>query len=183
MTSVFETVASREVYRGRVRVRVDELHGPTGERLAREIVEAIDSVVVVPVIGDEVVFVRQHRQATGGLLLELPAGVRDVEGESAVDVAARELAEETAMGGGELTELGTFWASPGWTTQRFTVVVARDVEPVGRPGDFTLDGEERHLEVVRLSLDDALAAVADRLVDASGALALLLAAREVRGWT
>lgn len=176
--SWFETVDSREVYRGRVRVRVDDVAGPDDVLLRREIVEAPDSVVVVALVDDDVVLVRQHRQAAGRDLLELPAGVRDVPGEDATDVAARELAEETGLGGGELTELGTFWASPGWTTERFTVVLARGVRPVGTPAGFEAEGEERHMEVVRLPLDAALEAVGDgALTDGSSALALLLAAR------
>lgn len=175
----FRTADSREVYRGRVTVRLDEVRTPDGETLTREIVEAIDSVVVVALVGDDVLLVRQHRQPTGGELLELPAGVCDVPGETPVQVAARELAEETRHGGGTLVTLGTFWASPGWTTQRFTVVLARDVEPVDEPDGFDATGEERHMQVVRRPLAEVVEALGrpGGVVDGAGGLALLLARR------
>lgn len=178
----YETTGTREVYRGRVRVRVDDVAGPDGEVLEREIVEATDSVVVVALVDGDVVLVRQYRQAAGRALLELPAGVRDVEGEDAEQVAARELAEETGLGGGELSTLGTFWSSPGWTTERVTVVLARGVRPVGTPSGFEATGEERHMEVVRLPLDVAVDAVRDGVVaDGASAIGLLLVDGTLRG--
>lgn len=174
----FETVGSREVYRGRVGVRIDELTTADGEVLEREIVEAIDSVAVVALLDGDVVMVRQHRQPTGRSMLELPAGVLDVDGEDVLEAAARELAEETGLGGGELRSLGSFWASPGWSTERYTVVLARGVRPVGTPEGFEATGEERHLEVVRLPLQAALEGVRDgAITDATAALGLLLAAQ------
>lgn len=178
----FQTTRTREVYRGRVRVRVDDVTGPDGHVLEREIVEATDSVVVVALYDQDVVLVRQHRQAAGRALLELPAGVRDVDGEDAEQVAARELAEETGLGGGELSTLGTFWSSPGWTTERVTVVLARGVRPVGTPPGFEAAGEERHLEVVRLPFDVAVEAVRDSVItDGASAIGLLLAEGVVSG--
>lgn len=178
--SWFETVGSREVYRGRVAVRVDEVATPDGDTVEREIVEAIDSVAVVATIDGDVVMLRQHRQATGRTMLELPAGVLDVVGESVVDAGARELAEETGLGGGEWTELGSFWASPGWSTERYSVVLARGVRAVGTPDDYVASGEEAHLEVVRLPWEAALEGIHDGAVtDATAALGLLLAARHL----
>jgi len=180
--SGFTTSGTREAYRGRVRVRVDELTTPDGQRVEREVVEAYDAVVVVPLRADgRVVLVRQHRQPTGGELLELPAGTLDVDGEDALDAAARELAEETGLAGASLQTLGRFWVSPGWSTERATVVLARDVLPSTPPDGFVAEGEEAHMDVLELPLPQALDAVrSGRIDDATTALGLLLAERELR---
>lgn len=176
--SRFETTDSREVYRGRARVRIDTVESPAGTTVEREIVEPYDSVVIVPLLGDgDVVLVRQYRHATGGELLELPAGTLDVEGETALEAARRELSEEAGLGGGSLVEVGTFWVTPGWATERATVVIARDVAPVGTPDEFEPKAEERHMEVVRLPLQAAVSGVHEgAIVDATTALGLLIAA-------
>jgi len=180
--SGFTTSSTREAYRGRVRVRVDALRTPDGDVVEREVVEAHDSVVVVPLRADgAVVLVRQHRQPAGGALLELPAGTLDVAGEDALDAAARELAEETGLAAGSLEQLGRFWVSPGWSTERATVVLARDVVPTAPPDGFVAAGEEAHMDVLDLPLGEALDAVGDgRIDDATTALGLLLAERGLR---
>ena len=180
--SGFTTSGTREVYRGRVNVRVDEVTAPDGQQVEREVVEAYDAVVVVPLRADgQVVLVRQHRQPAGGELLELPAGTLDVDGEDALDAAARELAEETGLAGGTLQALGRFWVSPGWSIERATVVLARDVVPCAPPDGFVAAGEEAHMDVLELPLARALDAVRDgRIDDATTALGLLLAERELR---
>lgn len=180
--SGFTTSGTREAYRGRVRVRVDELTGPDGTVVEREVVEAYDAVVVVPLRADgRVVLVRQHRQPAGGELLELPAGTLDVEGEDPLGAAARELAEEAGLAGETLEVLGRFWVSPGWSTERATVVLARDVVSAPAPDGFVAQGEEAHMDVLTMSLQEALAAVSDgRIDDATTALGLLLAERVLR---
>jgi ADP-ribose pyrophosphatase len=179
--TAFRTTSTREAYAGRVRVRVDEVRGPSGATFQREVVESLDSVVLVPVLPDgRVVLVRQYRQPAGGPVLELPAGTLDVPGEAVLDAADRELAEEVGLGGGERRELGTFWVSPGWATERATFVLATGVTPVARPDGFTPAAEEAAMEVVRLPLDEALAAVdRNEVQDVTTAFGLLLAARHV----
>ena len=74
---------------------VSRLHvaASDGEEFDRHVVHHPGAVVVVPVIGREALLVRQWRVATGRVLLEIPAGKRDVEGEAPETTANRELEE------------------------------------------------------------------------------------------
>ena len=89
-----------------------------------DIIEHGGSVVIIPV--DEkgnVLLVRQYRHATGGELLELPAGTLD-DNEDPEVCAAREIREETGMAAGELTKLGEFYLVPGYSTEFMVVFLA-----------------------------------------------------------
>lgn len=175
----YETLDSRVVHDGWSTVRVDTVRMPDGDRADREIVEHRSAVAVVPLLADgAVALLRQYRHAVGQYLLEIPAGILDVEGEGEADAAQRELAEEIGMRAGRLEHVTTFHNSAGWSTERTHVFVGRDLHEVARPDGFVLEHEEADMEVVRLPLDDAVAAVvAGEITDAKTVVGLLLAAR------
>jgi 8-oxo-dGDP phosphatase len=179
----FETVASREVYRGRVSVRIDTIRTPDGVDADREIVSPLPAVAVVPItVAGDVLLVRQYRQALGGYLLEIPAGVLDEDGEAPEDAARRELAEEVHHDAGRLEHLITFHTSAGWSDETTTVYLARAVSPSAAPSGFEASAEEADMEVVPLPFDDAVAAArAGELADAKTVVGLLLAADRLRG--
>jgi ADP-ribose pyrophosphatase len=179
----FETVSSRDVYEGFGRVRIDRVRTPDGEEVDREVVVRKDAVAVVPITPDgRVLLLHQYRQPVGRPLIEVPAGLLDVDGESPADAAQRELIEELGMRAGVLTELTTFWNSAGWCTERTTVYLGRELQPVAPPEGFTPSAEEAHLEVVSLAVEDALAAVRDgEITDAKTVIGLLLAQPRLGG--
>ncbi|MFU8839848.1 MAG: NUDIX domain-containing protein [Nitriliruptoraceae bacterium] len=179
----FETIESRDVYEGFARVRVDRVRTPDGEEVEREVVVRHDAVAVVPVTPDgRVLLLHQYRQPVGRPLIELPAGLLDVAGEDPADAAQRELIEELGMRAGTLTPLTTFWNSAGWSTERTTVYLGRELQPAPPPDGFTPKAEEAHLEVVSLAVEDALTAVHDgEITDAKTVIGLLLAARRLGG--
>ena len=175
----FQTVDSRVLHDGHVRLRIDTVRMPDGTA-EREVVEAPDAVGVVALVDDDVVLVRQHRQPVGRTTLEVPAGIRDVDGEDPVDTGRRELAEECGLASDDWSILTSVHTSPGWTTERVTLLLARGCRPTSAPAGFTAEGEEAAMEVVRLPLDAALEAVRDgTITDAKAALGLVLAAAVV----
>ena len=94
MTELFTRTGETVQYQGRM-VRMSTLHFETsdGEAFDRDFVHHPGAVAVLPLFDDgSVVLVQQFRTALGRETLELPAGVRDKDGESAVQAAARELA-------------------------------------------------------------------------------------------
>jgi ADP-ribose pyrophosphatase len=130
---------SRTVYEGKL---IDVTIERWGER-EREIVEHPGAVAIVAIDrNDRLWLVRQLREAARTELLELPAGTRE-DGEEPLATAKRELREECGLTGGEWSELGSFWTTPGFTREHMVVFLARDVEE----GDADPDDDEE-VEVV-----------------------------------
>jgi ADP-ribose pyrophosphatase len=70
-----KVIGSRQVWKGHVvSVRVDDVVRADGRRTTRDVVEHPGAVAIVAWDGERVAMVRQWRHATGGTLLEIPAG-------------------------------------------------------------------------------------------------------------
>ena len=152
----------REVFRGKL-VSVEVREGRY-----REVVRHPGSCAAVALHGNDVLLVRQFRDAVGEELLEIPAGTRDVEGEDVAECAAREVREETGYRVTSIERLGSIYMSPGFLDERIDLFIA-NCEPEDDP--------EEEIEVVRLPLSEAVQAVRDgRIRDAKSAVAILLAA-------
>ncbi len=102
-------------------------------------------------------------------LLELPAGKLDVEGESPLECAQRELGEEIGMRAAEWRELKAFYTSPGFAEERVTVFEATGLE---RIADHRPDPEER-IEIVAWPIDDLDAAI-DACEDSKSLIGMLI---------
>ncbi len=179
----YEVESTTTVYDGQLStVRIDRLRMPDGEVAEREIVAHPSAVAVVAVDDDgSVVFVRQYRHAVGDRLLELPAGMLDIDGEDAEAAARRELAEEVGLEAGSWAELVTFRNSAGWTDEQTTVYLALGLTGVDAPDGFAPDAEEADMQVVRLPLDEALDwARRGRITDAKTLVGLLLTGSRLR---
>jgi ADP-ribose pyrophosphatase len=160
--------SARTVFSGKLlEVRLEDW--PAGER---EVVRHPGACAVVAVIpSGEVILVRQFREAVRQTLLEIPAGVRDVEGESGPACAARELLEETGHEARAVEALGAIFTSPGFADERIDLFVAD-----AAPGPSIAVAEDG-VETVLMPFDDAVsAALAGGITDAKSALALLLVA-------
>jgi 8-oxo-dGDP phosphatase len=179
----FETVSSREVYRGFSTVRVDTVRMPDGGEVEREIVERVDAVAVVAVDTEgRILLLKQYRQPVRGYLLELPAGLLDVEGEDPEQAAHRELAEELRHDAGELQHLITVVNSAGWATERTHVYLAEGCRPGQAPDGFVAESEEADMEVVPMMAADVFEAVrSGSIVDAKTVIGLLLAEGRLSG--
>ena len=160
-----------EIYAGRVvTLRLKYLPQPDGRRHLREIVEHAPGAAVVAVDhAGQVLLVRQLRPAVDAALLELPAGLVD-PGETPVDCARRELAEETGYAASALEPLLSFYTSPGFSTELIHVFVATDL----REGVVAHD-EEEDIELVRLPLEQAIRQVTEGEISDAKTVAGLLA--------
>ena len=127
---------------------------------------------------------RQYRHPVGAYLWEPPAGLMDLPGESPLDCAKREFAEEAGLVALSWQVLFDFYNSPGGTTEAFRCFLARDIRdlPGGRPPG---EAEEAGLEPRWVALDDAVALVqAGRLGNPTAVTGILAAhAAKQSGWT
>ncbi len=163
-------ISSKTVYEGTIiDVRVDRFRYDDGEEADREIA-AHPGAVAIAAYDDEVVWlVRQPREAVGEpSLLELPAGKLDVEGESELDCAKRELVEEIGRSASDWTEVKRFYTSPGFAEEEVTVFFATGIEEVA---DHEPDPEER-IEIVAWPLAEIDAAI-EECVDSKTLIGLL----------
>jgi ADP-ribose pyrophosphatase len=169
-----QVLRTTRVYDGRVvSLRVDEVRLPSGRTGIREIVEHRGAVAIVPLDAGDVLLVRQFRAATGGDLLEIPAGTLE-PGEAVEAALDRELAEEIGLRGSRYERLLAFYPSPGILTEVVHLFLATGLEP------HRLEPEEEDLAVVRLPLLDAVARIASgEIRDAKSIIGLLLAAQRV----
>ncbi len=125
---------------------------PDGHHFERELVRHPGAVAVVPLHEDgSVTLVRQYRPAVDRRLLEVPAGIRDVDGEPPEETAHRELQEETGLVASRIEPLVSFYNSPGFCDQETLLFVATGM----RAGKARPAGtEERWMDVERIALDE-----------------------------
>jgi 8-oxo-dGTP pyrophosphatase MutT (NUDIX family) len=157
--AAWPVLASDTLVRGRlVTVRADKVRMPGGNLAEREVVQHPGAVAVLALDdADQVLMIRQYRHPVGRLLWEIPAGLRDVAGEPLLATAQRELLEEAGYRARDWRVLVDFYSSPGFTTERLRVFLARGLElvpPAER--DFVPEDEETQLVLGWLGLDDAV---------------------------
>jgi ADP-ribose pyrophosphatase len=158
---------------GWLRVDTDLVELPNGREAELDVIRHPGAACVVPFLSaDEVLLIRQYRHATGGYLLEAPAGKLDPD-EPPEACAARELVEETGYRAGRIESLGSIWTTPGFTDEVIHLYAAFELEHVGQALE-----EDEVIELVPLPLGQAMARVlGGEPSDSKTALALLLAAR------
>jgi 8-oxo-dGDP phosphatase len=179
----FRLVGERAVHRGHIwRVVVGTFEGPDGTTFERDLVRSPGAVGIVPVLFDpegtpSVVLVRQYRPTLNAALTEIPAGMRDVDGEPPEETARRELAEEVGLAAGHLELLTVFNNSAGMTDATTHVYLATGLTPVPSQAHGP---EEESMEVVQVALADAIAEVAAGTIgDAKTIIGLLLTERRL----
>jgi ADP-ribose diphosphatase len=125
----YERVDSKVAWEGRIgTVRIDTIRYDDGEEAEREVVEHPDAAAVVAHDGETLYLVRQPREPVDEqALLELPAGKLDEEGESPLDTAKRELAEEIGKGARTWQHLTSFYTSPGFTDEECHLFIATNL--------------------------------------------------------
>ena len=149
----FERVGGEEIWQGTIAgVRRDRFRHDDGEEVTREIVSHPGAVAVVAHDERQLYLVTQPREAVGHpALLELPAGKRDAEGETPLDTARRELAEEIGKTASDWSHLVTFFASPGFSNEEIHVYLATGLSDA--QGVAAAEEEER-LELVTVPLEE-----------------------------
>lgn len=123
-----------------------------GKTYVRDCVNPGDAAVVLPIDeNNNVIFVKQLREAIGEMSLELPAGMVD-PGEESIETAKRELEEETGLKAKKIEHLISVYPSSGYTSEKIHIYYAKDFEE----GKQKLDDTENIEAIERIPLDKCL---------------------------
>ena len=174
--SRFERVGDEVAWEGRIlSVHEERFRHEDGEEVEREILRHPGAVGIVAHDDETLWLVRQPREAVGDpALLEIPAGKLDEEGESPLQTAKRELAEEIGKRAEQWDHLVTYWSSAGFTDEQVHVYLA-----TGLSDESAESGENERIDVVRWPLDQ-LAGAIEQCVDAKSLIGLLVLERRMR---
>jgi ADP-ribose pyrophosphatase len=157
----FEPIGGRTVYEGKiVTLRLERFRFADGDEVEREIVRHKGAAGIVAHDDAHVYLVRQPREALGDPdFLEIPAGRLDKEGESPLEAAQRELAEEIGKAADEWQAITAYVSSAGMSDEIVHVFHATGLSDRDADAD-----ENERIEIVRwplADLDGAIAATRD----------------------
>lgn len=167
------SLSSEPVFDGALlHVRRDTVRLPDGETSQREWIEHPGAAAVVPVDDrGRVVLVRQFRFAPRREFWEVPAGKLDPTGETPLELAQRELAEEVGLAADRWTPLGTTYPAIGYSDEAIHLFLAEGLTDAQRESD-----DDEFVEPFRVPLAEAVAmARRGEIEDAKSCVALLLA--------
>jgi 8-oxo-dGTP pyrophosphatase MutT (NUDIX family) len=130
MLSATKTLNSKIIYQNKwIRLNEDEVLFPDGSKGIYAFMDRMDNgAMIIPMTDDgKLVLLKEWRYPVKDVTWCFPAGGRDKADEEAVEVAKRELLEETGIIAGELVDLGAIWIDPGINSQRLPVFLAKDL--------------------------------------------------------
>ena len=177
-------LSSAELARGHiVALRTDRVLMPDGTSAERDVVVHPGAVGVVALDDDErVLMIRQYRHPVRRLLWEIPAGLRDVGGEPVALTAERELLEETGFRARDWHVLADYFSSPGMTSERLRIFLARGLSEVAEAErDFVREHEEAQLQFAWVPLQHAVSLVLAGELHNGAAVVGILSAYAARG--
>lgn len=170
-----EMLSKEPLYQGFF--RVDEYRfkhrlfaGGWSEVVTREVFERGHAVVVLPYdpVSDKVVLIEQIRipvvaDTSTPWLFELVAGMIE-PGESAEQVAHRELQEEAGLVASKMVRVGDYFASPGGSSERFDFYWAQ-VDASVANGIHGLSDEHEDIKVHVMSREAAYQLLCDGVIN------------------
>lgn len=155
---------------------VARYEAPDGSEFTRDVIRHVGAVAVLPLHDDgTVTVVRQYRAPIEAELIEIPAGLRDVEDEPPAETAARELTEEVGLVADRIVPMCRFHNAAGFSDEVVHIFEATGLRSV----ESDVQGpEEEHMTVERHSIDELVAMIDDgAITDAKTIIAVLMAAR------
>ena len=158
----FKSVGADLEWKGKfLRAGIERFRYDDGTEVSRDKVWHEGAAGILALDSDHVWLTRQPREVVGLTdSLEIPAGKLDVPGESPLQTAQRELAEEIGKQAANWEEILSFYTSSGFSDERVWLYLATDLSDSG-PAE--LDEDER-IEIVPWPLTrlaDAIVACED----------------------
>jgi ADP-ribose pyrophosphatase len=154
-----------DVFEGDVRL-------PDGRMCKQSWIDHRPCIAVVPVNAEgKLVLIRQYRHATGGMLMEIPAGNMDRKNEAVEACVQRELAEEIGFQAGRLIKLFEGYLVPGYCNEYMHFFLALDLHPATLPAD-----DDEYIRVMTTSFDEACRMIREKkIIDVKTALGIQMA--------
>nr|WP_235781175.1 NUDIX hydrolase [Sinomonas notoginsengisoli] len=176
-------LSSDVVYRGRIwNVRSDAFELADGaDALHRDYIEHPGAVAILPMDEDgRLLMLRQYRHPVGMDLWEIPAGLLDVDGESNLGAAVRELAEEADLTAESWHVLVDYFASPGSSSEALRIYLAQGLNEIPHGDRHKRTDEESEIEFAWVELEDAVRAVLEGKLHNPSAVVAILATDAAR---
>lgn len=173
----YQIVKSEVIFRGKVfNTIVNQIEYDSGNKAVREVAEHPGGAVVVPVTDEgKIVMVTQHRFPMNEVLLELPAGKLN-KGENPFVCAIRELEEETGYKSENVSELGSIYTTPGYSTEKLWIYLAKNL----KPGNHNREEGEYGMQVFEFSIDEIEKKITNgEIVDGKSICGIFLAKKSI----
>jgi ADP-ribose pyrophosphatase len=134
----------------RFKITIDEVTLPNGDVKSYSYIDFAKGVCILPITANgEVLCIKQYRHALKSWEWELPAGMIDPTDTTPMDTAKRELEEETGYIAEHWLELGSFYPSPGSTTEEIYLFAAAGLTP----SEQQLENSEQ-LDLHKLTMEE-----------------------------
>lgn len=176
----YETsIKSDTIYDGKIlKLRVDTVELQNKKYSKREIVDHQKGVGIIAYDGeDKLWMVSQYRKAVDQVMLEIPAGLIDAN-ETPIETARRELQEEVGFYPETCDFLFTMHSSPGFTNDKLSFFLAKDL----RESKLDLD-EDEDLEAKSYPIDELYNKVLNgEITDAKTIIAIQYAVMHESKW-
>ena len=175
-----EVTASETVYEGRVWDVRNDTFRYNGDDLVRQYVDHPGAAAIVALDDDDrVLLIQQYRHPIRHRDWEIPAGLLDIEGESPLETAKRELIEEADLHAEDWQPLISIFTTPGGNDEVVHLFLARGLTPVGEA--HAREAEEADIRIEWVPLADAVSGVLEgRLRNGILSVGLLAAAEKLR---
>jgi len=163
------TVSSNEIFNGKIiKVKVDTVILPNGNESKREIVNHPGAVGVLAITSEnKLVLVKQYRKPMDEVLIEIPAGKLEVNEEPS-NCALRELKEETGYTATNISQIASFYTSPGFADEYIYLFKATNLE-----AGVSMPDDDEFVEIIEVTYEEASQLVAsEEIKDAKTLIAI-----------
>ncbi|PIZ58165.1 hypothetical protein COY23_00700 [bacterium (Candidatus Torokbacteria) CG_4_10_14_0_2_um_filter_35_8] len=157
----FKVIKSDIVYDHYLKIRRDIIKSPNGKIVDYNYVDSFDAVLLLPILDNHIIMLRQYRYPLRKIIYDLPAGGVSF-GETTEEAAEKELKEETGYITNSLQFVHSFYHAPGTMASIVHTFVAKDLEK----GKQNLE-ETEFCEVVYVSISKFEELITDNIVEAT----------------
>lgn len=171
-----DTLETEPVYHGPIfDIEKRHVRFPDGNTGIRDVVLHSGAAAVLALDDrDRILLTKQWRTALSRVNTEIPAGKID-PGETPLECALRELAEETGFVPGRIEPLTSITTSAGFCDEFLHIFVAHDLAPVDHiPAD-----EDEFIELVWVDFEEAVTACLRGYIEDAKTVAAILMWREI----